>query len=288
VYVSARIVSGAGKVAIGTAVVRPEKAASVALAMHAKNQGDETGRLDSWPGLEARIQARRRLLGSRFQDVRRIALVVDPRAPTRTTVEIEPRHCLDVFATPSEEVSSLELVAEGDGGRIVARAQSDGRDRGMVLCSATGDSATLALRPRGAPGTVALVVGVSTEGAEQEIERSVRVDRLSASLPLVGARRALAADLKQAGYPDATVAGNGDARVGSRAAIQLKLPEGCERLDVIAGSPLGPMEAAMWEANGSLIAEAKGGARATLYACGSARNAEVDVEAETIPGPFAV
>jgi hypothetical protein len=144
------------------------------------------------------------------------------------------------------------------------------------------------MRPRGAPGTVALVVGVSTEGAEQEIERSVHVDRLSATVPLADAQRLLGVELKRAGFADARIIGTGEAKVGSRASVDLKLHEGCERIDVIAGSPLGPVDAALWETKGSLIAEAKGGGRATLFACGSARDAEIDVEAATIPGPFAV
>jgi len=288
VYLSAKVASGNGLVAIGTALVDPDKAAAVARAVHARNLGDDTGRLDAWPGLEAKVRARRKLLGSRWDDVRRVALPIDPRAPTRTTVEIEPHKCIDVLATPSEEVASLELVAEGDGGHIVARADQDGRDRTLVLCTASGDSVTLALRPRGAPGIAAIVIGVSVEGAEAEVGRSVRVDHVTATQPLAEERKALGDVLTKSGYGAPKPVAIGDAKVGSRASTDVKLAAECARIDVIGGAPLGPLSAAIWDAQGALVAEAQGGTRATLYACGPARDARIDVEAATRPGPFAI
>jgi len=76
--------------------------------------------------------------------------------------------------------------------------------------------------------------------------------------------------------------------VGSRASLPIKLPKGCARVDVIAGAPLGPVSAAIWDADGKLIAESGGALRATLYACGPAREARLDVESRGRVGPFGV
>jgi hypothetical protein len=287
VYVSAKIVGGAGSIAIGVAEVPSERAPLVAKAVGARNRADDSGRLDAWPGLEARVLERRRRLGSRWEDLRRAALPLDPRAPTKTTFEIGPRRCVDVFTTPSEEVASLVVEAESEEGRTIARAEPEGRDRVMVLCSTSGDTVTLSLRPRGAPGVAAIVLGSSVEGAEAEIASSSRIDRVTATQPLADARRELGALLAKAGYSEPKTLGTGDAKVGSRAGIDLKLTDGCARVDVVAGEPLGAVSAALWDEAGNLVAESRGSARATLFACGSARDARLDVEAEARPGPFA-
>ena len=49
-------------------------------------------------------------LGGRWEDVRRLAMPVSPRAASRLSAALEPGRCLDVLVIPSEEVSSLEVV----------------------------------------------------------------------------------------------------------------------------------------------------------------------------------
>ncbi len=288
VYLSARIVSGGGVMSIGAQEVAPDRARAVAAAVGARGRGDDTGRLDSWPGLEAKLRDHRAAIGARWEDVRRLAAPLDPRAPTRTSVTIEPKRCVDVLVTPSDEVASLEVVAETPDGRIAARAQSSGRDRTLLLCSETGESLTIAMRPRIAQGVAAVIVGRSLEGAEGELSRAARVDRPSESLPLVDAERALDARLTKAGWTVPKPVGKGQAKVGSRAGLDVKIPQGCARLDVVAGAPLGPVKASLWDDRGGLLSEGEGGGAATLFACGAGATARVDVEAQARPGPFSV
>jgi hypothetical protein len=287
VYVSARIASGSGLVAVGVQDVAPEKATLAARAVGARAAGEESGRLESWPGLEAKIVAHRRAIGSSWEDIRRFAAPVDARAPTRTTVTIEAGRCIDVLLVPSEEVASLEVVAEAEDGRIVARAQAEGRDRSMLLCSEFGESVTVSARPRGSSGMVAFVVARSPVGGASEVSRSARIDRVSQSLSVEGARAALAKELDPS-WGKSKGVGSGQAKVGSRSNVPLKLAAGCSRVDVVAGSPLGPLSAALWDPEGKLVSEVTGSLRATLLSCGAARDARLDVESRGRPGPFVV
>ena len=289
IYVSARVVTGAGAVVIATSRVEVAQADAVSRAADARSAGDESGRLDSWPRLEERIQARRKLLGGRWEELRRVALQVDPRAATRTTFELLPRRCADVFVAPGDEVGAIDLVAEDGGGRIIARGSPEaGAARVLVLCTATGETISLALRPRESAGLAALVIGQSPEGAEAELGRSLRVDRATATQPLADARKSLGERLSKAGFAEPKLVGTAELRVGSRAPLSLSLPRGCSRVDAIAGAPLGAFSAAIWEADGGLLAEVTGGPRAALWTCGAAREVELDAEAEARPGPLAV
>ena len=287
VYVSARIASGTGLLAVGALQVNEAAAPAAARAIGARVVGSESGRLESWPGLEARVVAHRDALGGAWEDVRRFAAAVDARAATRTTLNIEAGRCIDVLVVPSEEVANLEVVAEAEDGRIVARAVPEGRDRSLVLCSELGDTTTIAARPRASSGTAAFVIARSRPGARSELARAHPIDRVTQSLSVDGARAALAKELDPT-WGKGKAVGLGQAKVGSRASQPIKLPKGCSRVDVIAGAPLGPLTAALWDADGNLLAEATGSLRATLYACGPARDVRLDVESRGRVGPFGV
>ncbi|NUO52004.1 MAG: hypothetical protein HOV80_24400 [Polyangiaceae bacterium] len=287
IYATARIASGSGLVALGAQEVDKSVAEVAARAIGARARGGETGRLESWPGLEAKIVSHRRALGSVWEDVRRFAAPVDARAPTRTTITVEAGRCMDVLVVPSDEVANVELVAETEDGRIAARGISEGRDRSLVLCSERGDVVTISARPRASAGMAAFVIARSREGATSELARTQRIERITQSLPVDGARADLAKGL-DASWGKGKAVGSGQAKVGSRTSLPLRLSKGCSRVDVIAGSPLGPVSAALWDADGKLLAEASGSLRATLYACGPARDARVDVESRGRIGPFGV
>jgi len=287
-YVAARIMSGAGLFALGVAPVAPGDAPKAALAVGARGQGDESGKLDSWPGLEAKVRDRRAALGARWEDVRRLVAPLDPRASTRITVPLQADRCGDVFIVPSDEVASVDVLVETRDGRIVARAHSYGRDRGIVLCSDTDETLTLALRPRSAQGAAAVVVGRAAKGSASEIARRVRVDRLSTPYDLDGSRSAFAKELG-ATWAAPIVVARGRAVVGSRVSHPVTVVKGCTRIDVVAGKPMGAVTAAVWdEASGELLAETTGSLAATLRVCGPGRAARVDVEAMERPGPYAV
>jgi hypothetical protein len=287
-YVMARAMSGSGVLAIGVHAVPVSAADAVAKAVRARGRpGEDSGRLDAWPGLTAKIRAHRDALGGRWEDLRHAVLPASPRAPSRLSAVVEAGRCLDVLVVPSDEVGSLEVVAEDEGARIVARARDQGRDRSVIVCAAITASVTVALRPRATQGLAAVIVGRSAPGGEAEIADPSRVVHLSQTLDLDAARRALSSRLSP-GAPAPTTVSTGTVRLGSRRSAPLDLPAGCARLDVIAGKPLVEIAASIWDDRGSLLAEGRAGAVLPLFACGRGGRARLDLEAVESPGPFAV
>lgn len=290
VYVTARVVSGAGMLGVGVQEVPPSAVAAVeqAVGTRGRSGGGETGALDAWPGLEAKLLAHRAGLGGRWEDVRRVTLPVTPRAATRVSVPVEPGRCVDVLVAPSEEVISLEVVAEDPEGRIVARARDRARDRSLLLCSEAPLDLSIAIRPRASHGLVALVASRSAIGASGALDPSERAEYVTEVRELSAARTGLEKALAGKGFAAATTVGTGAAKVGSRTALPVTLPAGCARLDVVAGKPLADVSAALWDEKGNMLAEARGGSGATLFACGPGGAARVDLSAMGHPGPFAV
>lgn len=288
-FVSARVVSGGGLVGIGVQSVPQSALAAVERVAGTRGRsGGETGRLESWPGLEAKLIAHRAWLGGTWEDVRRAALPVAPRAATRMTVPLESNRCVDVFVSPGEEVGSLEVVAEDVTGRIVARGRDRGRDRALVLCSDVAAEISIAIRPRVSTGVVALVASRSQPGASALIAPAARAEYVVENRELADARSALEKRLNNKGYGAAKPLSTARATLGTRTPVNVDLPAGCARIDVIAGKPLADVGAALWDEKGTLLTEGRGGSGVTLFACGSARSTRLDVEAFARPGPYAV
>src|SRR5437868_6809425 len=81
---TARIVAGRGVVASGVHALAPSVAAQVGRALGARGRpGEELGRIEAWPGLDERVTEHRRLIGARWEEIRRVAVQTDARAPTR-------------------------------------------------------------------------------------------------------------------------------------------------------------------------------------------------------------
>ncbi len=288
-YVVARVMAGSGVMSVGIQSVPKAAADAVARATSARGRpGEDSGRLDAWPGLEGKIRAHRAAIGAHWDDIRRVAVPLNPRAPTRISTTIDQGRCVDVLVCPSDEVASVELVAEDDQGRIVGRGREHGKDRSMVLCAAAATAITIAVRPRGSQGLAAITIGRSAVGALPEIEGNVRVVHASRSLDLDAAKKALERELGGKAYAAPKSIGGGTALTGARASIALDLPQGCARVDVVAGKPLVDVSAELWDDKGALQAEARGGAMIPLFACGKGGPARVDIEALEAPGPFAV
>jgi hypothetical protein len=289
VFAMARVASGFGRVAIGAHRVPPALAPRVAAATRARLTGEESGRLESWPGLEVLIAQHRRALGASWEDVRRFATVVDPRASTRATVVVEPRRCLDVFALPSEDVPSLELFVESEDGRVIARADGGARERSIVICSEQGEAVTFVMRPRQGGGHVAFIAARSGRDAVAELSPSVVVRRASPSGSPAETRDALVAKERARGWGTAVKVGGGEAKVGSVTTVSIELDTGCSRLDVYAGAPLGPFDVLVWSRDARLLAEGGGGLRASALACVSEKQrVRVDVTSRGRAGPFLV
>ncbi len=289
VYVVARSVSGEGMIALGVMRVATENAEAVSAAMNVRGgPGQDTGRLARWPGLERAIRERRASLASHWEDVRRIAVPLNPRAYSSVTVPVRAQRCVDILIVPGDEVASIDAKVVDDTGLTIARAAPPGKNRAFLICADTPQTITVMVRPRVTSGLAAVVIGQSQRGAAAELsERSW----VAGAEPLHRLNVAISRHVvRLAGLRPLVFAsvGPGDARVGAPTSVQLDLRAGCTRVDVVGGTPLGRFVAALWSHDDRRPARVRGGETANLFPCGAKRRARVEVSAMDRAGPFSV
>jgi hypothetical protein len=243
--------------------------------------------LTVWPGLEERIDAFRRQLGGEWVDVRRVAVPLDARTPTRLSAPIEAERCLHVLASPSDEVGGLDMTLLDPDGRILGRADAVGRDRSVVACSPTPVAVTLELRPHGGVGLAVVMMSRSREGTETEIDRTALRFSVYATRGVKEERSQLGSALSRAGYAEGRVVASGQLPLGRRTSTELSLQAGCSRLDWVSGAPLRSVRTWVYAPDGSLLASDEG-AHPVLFVCGKGGKVRLDAESLARPGPFAV
>jgi len=288
-YLAARIARGRGIVALGVHTVPSKAVGAIGQALGARGRpGEEVGRAEAWPGLDERIAERRKSLGGQWEELRRVAVPVDARAPTHVSADLEPGECLDVLVLPTEELLGLDVtVLDGDG-RIANRAAIWGRDRASVVCASIKTALSVELRPRAGHGLAAVVLSRSSSFDRHELTGSVPVTQIGSDLDLSQAREKRAKELRELGYAKATAVGSSKAEVGRKTSFDVDLPEGCARIDVIGGKPITGLLVDLWDANGNLLASADGESAPYTFVCGPGGRGRIDVEATSRPGPFAI
>src|SRR5450432_332883 len=288
VYVAARIAAGHGLVAIGVERVEPKDAERAANVYHARHRQEENdARLAAWPGLAERVAEHRAHLGGKWQDVRRVAVPLDARIPTRISATVAENRCLHALVLATDELSHVELSALDQNGQILGRAATLGRDRSLVVCSPLETPVTFEFRPQGGRGVAVVVLSQSEPGTASEIDDALRVE-LYASGTLDETRQKNAARLDGLGYPKAKVLKTGTLQPGRLDSASFALPKGCSRVDVFAGAPVRQISARLWAADDSLIAASEGRAAPVLFACGAGGSVRLDTESLTRPGPYSV
>jgi hypothetical protein len=288
-YFAARIVAGRGVVAIGVHALPPSVAAQVGRALGARGRpGEELGRIEAWPGLDEKVNQHRRQVGARWEEVRRVAVQADARAPTRISASLDGGRCLDVYVVPSDEFGQLDLAILDSDDRVLLRAPAIGKERTAIVCSPLQAALSIELRPHTGQGLCAIVLSRSAAGAEREIAGSYYAARVAPDGDLSIERAQRSKSLRVLGYGEATTVGTGTADVGRRLSFPITLPDGCVRLDVIGGRPLAGLTADVWDASSNLVSSGTAGEGPTLFACGKAGRARIDVEALSRPGPFAI
>src|SRR5262249_13448508 len=114
-------------------------------------------------GLEEALAEHRRTLGGDWKDVRRVAVPLDPRVPTRTSAAVEAGQCVDAMVLPSEDVAFVELSVEDATGRIVGRGPAGGHPPSVRVCAAERAEITLELRPHAGRGLAALLLSATRD-----------------------------------------------------------------------------------------------------------------------------
>ncbi|HET9931997.1 MAG TPA: hypothetical protein VFQ35_14945 [Polyangiaceae bacterium] len=289
IWVTARIAAGHGLVAVGVQRLSPTDAPHVAQSYGITDASNAASRIRNWPGLDEHLEAHRREVGGEWQDVRRVAIPLDARVPTRVSAQVDADRCLDVFVAPSDDAGHIELVALDASGSIIARAASSGRERALVICSPLEAAIALELRPQSGRGVGVLVLSRSRANTELDGDVDVTHVELFPSAELAAEVATVEARLsEQAGYAKGKQLASGTLEVGRRNSLNLNLPKGCVRLDVVGGKPLRGLEAVAWSSQGELVSRGRGGGTALLFVCGMAGSVRLDLEATLRPGPYAV
>lgn len=288
-YVAARLVSGSGMLALGVQPVEPKVAREVASALGARGLFDKsTGKLDAWPGLEAKVMERRAQIGGDWEDARRVALPLDPRSVSAVSAVIDAGRCVDVLVVPSDEIEGLQVVAVDETGRVVARGRPPGRDRALVMCSATRRTVSVQIRPRFSGGVAAVVMSRSPLGAASELADKAWVD---GTMPLVDLDKSRARHKERSEglhYDGVRELASKALPSGRPVVTKVAAAAGCTRIDVIGGTPLGEFRAELWDHQGQLVATARGGEVAVLHRCGAEEALSLEMTAVDRGGPVAI
>jgi len=288
VYVSARIAAGHGLVAIGVERLPPKDAELAANTYHARHRsGESDARLSAWPGLAERLALHRQRMGGKWRDVRRVAVPLDARIPTRLSATVEENRCLHALILPGSDLSHIELSALDENGHILGRAAALGRDRSLVVCAPLASVVSFEVRPQGGRGVAVLVLSESEPGGANAIEDALRIERY-ASGTLDDARRKNATLLEGLGYPKAKVVKTGTLQPGRLDSVAFALPKGCSRLDILPAAPVRDVAARLWGADDSLLAESEGVAWPVLFACSAGGPVRLDTESLARPGEYSV
>lgn len=286
IYVSARVSSGSGLVALGAQSVA--KADATKLGVLFGIGGAAAGRPEVTPRLEQALAEHRRGIGGRWQDIRRNALPVEPGTPSLVSFVVEPERCVDAWVAPSEEVSHLDVALLDSDGRTLGRALAHGRTRFLLVCAQEKRAFTLEVRPQAGRGQVMVVLAQSRDGGRSELDARMPVIESTPSVSVGEASTALAARLDGGGYEAAKTLATGSLPVAERTSIALQLRPGCTRIDALGGRPLSGMEAWLWSDDEALLAHDGSSGHTTLFTCGAGGAARIDLEALARPGPFSV
>jgi hypothetical protein len=289
VFLAARIAQGHGIVAVGSEPVAPALSAKAAERYHVKpREPGDAARLKAWPGLDELVARERARIGGRFQDLRRVAVVLDASVPTTLPATIDAGRCVHGLFVPSDDVSHLDVAALDDRGRILGRAAGTGRQRALVVCSPITTEISFEIRPHSGRGLAVAALSRSVPGTESELEGEIIRRDVYPSGDLRAQLTDLGKRLEKLSYkPARPFAAKLELQVGRRSSTKLALQAGCTRIDIVGGAPLRGVEARLWSEAGQLRSEGSGGGSLTLFGCGPGK-VRIDASAQVAPGPAAI
>ncbi|MFO0678388.1 MAG: hypothetical protein U0169_17760 [Polyangiaceae bacterium] len=291
VYLASHVANGEGLVVVAAHIVPKGRAAEIGRAFAARGGAAEGARpAEAWPGIDDVVRAHRDALGGTWEEFRKVAVTVDPRASTFVSLPLRTDQCVDAVVLPDDEVGPLEVEALDDQGRMIARAKDGGRNRSLTLCSPLTIAASLAVRPHAGRGLAAVVLARGRGEVVREITARADVAWVAAAVPVDVAKKEWNDDLASQGYGAPYVSTQGTLVTGRRSLVTLDPKPAaapCARIDVVAGAPLALLDANVWDDSGSLLTSAEGAASATVFSCQPGK-LRLDLETRGRPGPFAV
>lgn len=253
VFALSRIAAGRGAFSLGLADAPGGREATLRARLLTPPR-PALARPSDFPGVDAELGDHRSLLGGTWRDVRRVLVPVDHRLPTQVDVALDADRCVDAFLMTDEDVVDLDVEALSRTGRVLARAETLGASRALLLCSGSDpDQVTLRLRPHAGRGVVLVAISELTEGAGRR--------NLHPEFP----RHDLAPPPGPApAKPQAAVR----RELSTERMVMLPLSRtGCQRVEVAPYSPLLGYRVSAYDGEGRLIGEHEGRTAAALYLC---------------------
>jgi hypothetical protein len=291
VFVSAHVVDGEGLVAVGAQVVPRDRAEIVARALGARGGATGGPRPPSaWPGLEDAVHVHRLELGGAWEEFKRVALPVDSRLPTEVSFPIGPDECVDALVLADDGASQLDVEALDADGRVIARARGAAGPCTLTVCSPAEIAGSLSIRPHSGMGLAAVVLGRAHADVARDLSSRADVAWRGASEPLGTARKTHEAMLAKSGYDAPSVGTSGTLVIGKRVSVPLDLKllgAPCGRIDVIAGAPLGLVDARVRDDAGALLASDRASSSLALFVCAK-EGVHLELEALGRPGPYGI
>ena len=136
IYVTARIATGQGTVAIGAHRVTLDKSNPVRHALQISSSQQNSEQADvAQPDLEARVLTHHEAIGGKWITVAQSSITVDSRVPTVSGLLIQNDTCLDMLVVPSPQVFALDIELLDTNGRTLGRAPIADRERWLIACS---------------------------------------------------------------------------------------------------------------------------------------------------------
>ena len=287
VYVAAHAAAGEGLCVIAAQLVPRASAETVGRAVNAHGSSPKSP--ETWPGLEDRVRQHRNALGGTWEEQRRVAVAVDSRAVSTVGFNVDEQGCADALVVPDDDVAVIDVDVFDNDGRLVARAKDTLPARSITVCSQIPVAGSMQIRPHVGRGLVAVVIAKAKGEAKEMMSTMLtrpEVAWVSSGTPMDQAKQNREAALAKSGYAKPVATQTGQLQLGRRATLPIDV-DVCTRVDVVAGAPLALVDAAVWDANGNLLASGDGADGTTLFACGKGK-ARLDLGTRGRPGPYVV
>ena len=285
-YLTARVASGYGRLAIGVATVDKEHADSIERSFAGERlDGPTPRRHGGWPALNEAASARARNMPGQWVHEKQILFPVAPEAPTHFTVALRAHSCSDLLLVPATEVAHLSVSAVPMDGEVLGEAAAFGDARGLLMCSEEPAELTIRVRPHAGQGMVAVLLARADFDAVTSSRQAIW---LGASAPetLEQAQTQSWKRAERRSRKRARVVARGTSATGRRERHPLSAPAACYRYELLSAAPTRSIAGWLWDGAGKMVSKSSGTHRLALYGCG--RTHRVDVEVTERGGKYLV
>jgi hypothetical protein len=287
-YVALQVAQGRGLAVVVAHTVPKVRAKSIAVALGARGSLGTVKRPESWPGMDDSLREHRRTIGGEWEDQKRVTLAVDTEAVATTTVSVGARECVDLLLLPDDDVGLVDAELVDDEGRQVVRARGAGDARSMLACTDEAFVGALRLRSHVGQGQVAVLVSRTSIDYAKDAKTKPELAFHGVGLPLVEAEKARENELLRVGYAAPLSTKRGVLAPSKLTSLALDLsPDGCSRLDLVAGAPVRRASLEIWSSSSRLLGAGEGLSGAVAFACAKGK-VRVDLETRGAGGAFSL